>query len=86
MGHFSLRWLVNLALLAPPIAITLGILFGLQAQRKATGDPPLFGGPNDGGDGGGDEYGPDNGFKQETYCQKAFGIHPDSKGQEYTCR
>lgn len=78
---FSIRFIVNFILVAPPIAITLGVLFGLQAQRAATGGPPLFGGPSDGD---GDEFAPDNGIKNNTYCQKAFGIHPDTKGQEYT--
>ncbi|ROT41944.1 concanavalin A-like lectin/glucanase [Sodiomyces alkalinus F11] len=63
------RWLVNAGLLALPIAITLAVLFGLQAGREAVGKPPLF---------------VDNGIKRTQYCQKAFGIHPESRGLEYT--
>lgn len=64
------RWLVNFGLLALPIAATLGVLLGLQSHRRATGQPLLF---------------VDNGIKKERYCQKSFGIHPETLGQEYTC-
>lgn len=65
----NFRWLINVALLALPIAITLGVLFSIQTHRKSEGKPPLW---------------TDNGITEETYCQRAFGIHPESKGQEYT--
>ncbi|EQL01618.1 hypothetical protein G6O67_002817 [Ophiocordyceps sinensis] len=66
------RWLVNVGFLALPIAATLGILLGLQAHRQATGQTPLFVPPLD------------NKWVEKTYCQKSTGIHPESKGQEYT--
>ncbi|CRK11639.1 xyloglucan-specific endo-beta-1 like protein [Verticillium longisporum] len=71
----NFRFLVNVGLLGLPIAVTLGILFGLDQHRSATGQPPLWSPP-----------GPpiNNGITEETYCQRAFGIHPESKGQEYT--
>ncbi|KAF4980493.1 hypothetical protein FZEAL_3504 [Fusarium zealandicum] len=68
----TVRFLVNFGLIALPIAITLGILLGLESGRQAAGKPPLFA--------------PDknNKVKIQQYCQKSFGIHPESKGQEYT--
>lgn len=77
----TIRFLVNFGLLALPIAITLGILFGLEKHREATGGPPLFKPqpdptkpkrPND------------NGITVEQYCQKSYGIHPETKGLEFT--
>lgn len=77
----TVRFLVNFGLLALPIAITLGILFGLEKHREATGGPPLFKPqpdptkpkrPND------------NGITVEQYCQKSYGIHPETKGLEFT--
>ncbi|KJZ71229.1 hypothetical protein HIM_09372 [Hirsutella minnesotensis 3608] len=66
------RWLVNAGFLALPIAATLGILLGIQSHRQATGQAPLFTPPLN------------NKWVEKTYCQKAFGIHPDTKGQEFT--
>ncbi|KAM0329466.1 hypothetical protein ACHAQA_004775 [Verticillium albo-atrum] len=68
----NFRWLVNVGLLGLPVAVTVGILVGLQSHREATGQPPLWAPPVD------------NGISEDTYCQRAFGIHPESKGQEYT--
>lgn len=71
------RWLVNLGFLALPIGVTIGILLGLQAQRDSSGGPPLFHKP--------DGAPPIN--NKITYvesCEKAFGIHPLSKGQKFT--
>ena len=45
---FAVRWLVSIALLVLPIAVTLGILLGIDGHRKATNQPPLF--PPDRGD------------------------------------
>ncbi|RDA93291.1 hypothetical protein CP533_2044 [Ophiocordyceps camponoti-saundersi (nom. inval.)] len=67
-----LRWLVNVGFLALPIAATLGILIALQMHRQASGQPPLFTPPAT------DEW------SEKTYCQKSYGIHPDTKGQQYT--
>ncbi|KAM5341762.1 hypothetical protein ACJ41O_014793 [Fusarium nematophilum] len=66
----TVRFLVNFGLLALPIAITIGILLGLESHREAVGKPPLFA--------------PDNKVVSKEYCQKSFGIHPLTKGQEYT--
>lgn len=66
----TLRFLVNFGLLALPIGITLGILFSLQSHNIDIGKPPPFA--------------PSNKIDNDRYCQKAFGIHPESKGQEYT--
>ena len=84
MGLLGFRWLVNFGLLAIPIASTLGILIGLQSHRDATGQAPLFTG-DDGDDGTGDGGNVDkNGIEYIRNCDKAYGITPDSKGQEYT--
>ena len=79
MGLLNFRWLVNFGLLVLPIAVTLGILLGLQKHRDDTGQPPLFtpppsptGAPKN------------NKLTTHEYCQKSFGISPDTKGQEYT--
>ncbi|PNY23766.1 Endoglucanase-1 [Tolypocladium capitatum] len=66
------RWLVNFGFLALPIAATIGILLGIQSQREASGQPPLF------------VPKLDNKVVETTYCQKSFGVHPETKGQEYT--
>lgn len=80
MGFLGFRWLVNFGLLALPIGVTLGILLGLDASRQASGGAPLFTGdpttpgstPNN------------NGITAMVSCDKAMGLHPLSKGQEYT--
>lgn len=66
----NLRWIVNASLLAFPIAVTLGVLMGIQTGRKAAGKPPLW---------------VDNGITKSQYCQKSYGITPASIGLEYTC-
>ncbi|KAL1862689.1 hypothetical protein VTK73DRAFT_6692 [Phialemonium thermophilum] len=65
----TIRFLVNFGLLAIPIGTTLGVLFGIQSHRQATGQAPLF---------------VDNGVSTDTYCQKSYGISPPAKGLEYT--
>ncbi|KND89178.1 Endoglucanase-1 [Tolypocladium ophioglossoides CBS 100239] len=65
------RWLVNFGFLALPIAATIGILLGIQSQRQASGQPPLF------------VPTLDNKVVEATYCQKSFGVHPETKGQQY---
>lgn len=86
MAVLGLTFLVNFALLVIPIGVTLGILFGIDAQRSASGDAPIYtpqpssvGGGNP--DGGG---GTDNKLSTVMYCQKSYGITPDTKGQEFT--
>ncbi|POR35419.1 Endoglucanase-1 [Tolypocladium paradoxum] len=66
------RWLVNFGFLALPIAATIGILLAIQSQRQASGQPPLF------------VPELDNKVVESTYCQQSFGVHPETKGQEYT--
>ncbi|PHH62840.1 hypothetical protein CDD81_6640 [Ophiocordyceps australis] len=66
------RWLVNVGLLVLPIAVTLGILLGLQSSRSSSGQSPLFSPPID------------NKWVEKMFCQKSFGIHPETKGQQYT--
>ncbi|KAL6400244.1 xyloglucan-specific endoglucanase [Ilyonectria robusta] len=76
----GVRFLVNFVLLALPIGITLGVLLGLQQHKDATGGGPIFGGDDD-------QPGKtpsNNKFTHVQNCDKSFGIHPDSKGQNYT--
>lgn len=87
MAVLGVTFIVNFALLVIPIGVTLAVLFGLDAQRTASGDAPIFtpqptiiGGGNPDGGGGGD-----NKLTTKTYCQKSYGITPDTKGQEFTC-
>jgi hypothetical protein len=83
----TIRVLVNAALLAIPIAVTLGILFGLQSHRSATGQPPLFA-PEPPPIPTPKPKVPHNGITKTRYCQKSIGITPETKGQQYTrtCR
>ncbi|KAL7915450.1 glycoside hydrolase family 12 protein [Trichoderma velutinum] len=80
----TIRILVNAALLAIPIAVTLGILFGLQSHRAATGQPPLFAPEPPPIPTPKPPAPPKNGVTKTRYCQKSFGITPDTKGQQYT--
>lgn len=79
----TIRVLVNAALLAIPIAVTLGILFGLQSHRSATGQPPLFA-PEPPPIPTPKPKAPANGITKTRYCQKSIGITPETKGQQYT--
>ncbi len=67
------RWFVNIIFLLFPIVVTLGVLFGIKADREASGQPPLF-------------VDIDNGVTTSRYCQKSFGISSPSVGQGYTCK
>ena len=77
--------IVSLALFILPIAVSLGLLIGLDAVRSNNGQAPLFppgsnpapGGFGLGG-GGGDK------LTSELFCQKATGVTPSTKGQQYT--
>ncbi|GJN75720.1 xyloglucan-specific endoglucanase protein [Purpureocillium lilacinum] len=77
-----LRWLVNFGFLALPIGVTIGILLGLQAQRHATGGPPLFQPPDQ--PGGAPPV--NNKLTYVQSCRKEDGIHPKVKDgyQEFT--
>lgn len=90
-----LRWIVNVGLLAIPIGATVGVLMGIESHRQATGQAPLFAGGGDGdgaggggpsGGGGGTVSGGNNGITISQYCQQFYGIEPQSKGVEYTCK
>lgn len=49
----AFRWIVNAGLIAIPIGSTLGVLFGIDASRQASGQSPLFSsGGSSGGTGG----------------------------------
>lgn len=85
-----LRWVVNAGLLAIPIGGTVGALMGIDAHRQATGQAPLFSGGGSGsGSGsappGGDGSTTHNGVTNTMYCQKSYGIAPETKGQSFTC-
>lgn len=82
----TIRILVNVALLAIPIAVTLGILFGLQSHRDATGQPPLFAPQPPPIPTPAPPKPPKNGVTKTRYCQKSYGITPDTTGQKYICR
>lgn len=65
----GIRSLVSVGFLVLPIAVTLGILLGLQALRQSQGMPPPF---------------VSNKVETKTYCQRAFGISPATHGLQYT--
>lgn len=74
------RWLVSFGLLVLPVAVTLGILFGLQARYEANGGKGSFTGPGDSG------LTPnDNRLTYQQSCELATGLGEDKrwKGQEY---
>ncbi|WYZ43940.1 hypothetical protein EsH8_VII_000376 [Colletotrichum jinshuiense] len=79
MPFLGFRWVVNFVLLAVPIGATLGILIGLDAGRSSSGQPPLFTEPDNPG-----TIPKNNGITAMVSCDKAMGLHPESKGQEYT--
>ncbi|KEF61504.1 uncharacterized protein A1O9_03071 [Exophiala aquamarina CBS 119918] len=65
----GIRSLVSVGFLVLPIAVTLGVLLGLQAIRHSQGMPPPF---------------VSNKVETTTYCQRAFGISPATHGLQYT--
>lgn len=79
MPFLGFRWVVNFVLLAVPIGVTLGVLMGLDAGRSANGEKPLFTEPDNPG-----TIPKNNGITPMVSCDKAMGLHPLSKGQEYT--
>ncbi|GKT92162.1 LOW QUALITY PROTEIN: xyloglucan-specific endoglucanase [Colletotrichum tofieldiae] len=81
MPFLGFRWVVNFVLLAVPIGVTLGVLMGLDAGRSANGEKPLFTEPDNPG-----TIPKNNGITAMVSCDKAMGLHPLSKGQEYTPR
>lgn len=89
----ALKLLLNAGLIAIPIGGSLGALFGIDAARSASGQPPLFtgdpnqpaGGGSTGGGSGGSGSTTNNGLTTTMYCEKTFGIAPPSHGQDYLC-
>ncbi|KIX10524.1 uncharacterized protein Z518_01607 [Rhinocladiella mackenziei CBS 650.93] len=65
----GLKSLISFGFLILPIAVTISVLLGLQAYRDAHGLSRPF---------------VSNSIKSTTYCQRAFGITPDTDGQKYT--
>jgi hypothetical protein len=49
----AFRWIVNAGLLAIPIGTTIGVLVGIDAQRQASGQKPMFSGGDNGSSTGG---------------------------------
>ncbi|OAA54359.1 xyloglucan-specific endoglucanase [Niveomyces insectorum RCEF 264] len=86
MGFIGAHFFVNFVLIAIPIGATLGILFGIDAQRSSNGEPPVYSPPASPGNGGNGNGGggSDNRLTTKTYCQQSFGITPITKGQEFT--
>lgn len=78
----TVRFVINFVLLALPIGITLGVLLGIDSQRKASGQEPLYQ-PGD-NDGTGKAPKKGNGFTPYTLCNKTYGLTPYTTGQQYT--
>ena len=76
-------FLLNFVLVAIPIGTTLGVLLGIQGQRAASGQEPLFKPKHPEGPGGGPPKN-DNGIKTEYYCDETIGISPPSLYDHYT--
>lgn len=76
-------FLLNFVLVAIPIGTTLGVLLGIQSQRAANGQEPLFKPDHPTGPGGGPPKN-DDGIKVEYYCDETIGISPPSQGDHYT--
>ncbi|KAK5994127.1 Xyloglucan-specific endo-beta-1,4-glucanase 1-like protein [Cladobotryum mycophilum] len=79
----TIRFLINFFLIALPIGTSLGILFGLQANRAATGQAPLFAPKPTDGPGSDGKPKPKQGLGHEALCMKSYGFTPDTKGQQY---
>jgi hypothetical protein len=79
-------WLLNIVLVGIPIGTTAGVLVGLQAQRDANGQEPLFGDlPGYGGGGGAGTAPKDNRITEEMFCDTSVGYSPPSQHDHYTC-
>jgi hypothetical protein len=61
--------ILSCGLFVLPIGITAGVLVGLDAFRSSQGQPRLF---------------RNNKINVDVYCQRAYGIHPTTDGQDYT--
>ncbi|KAK6383579.1 uncharacterized protein PV06_01020 [Exophiala oligosperma] len=61
--------LISYGFLILPVAVTLGVLLGLQSYRVSRGFAPPF---------------VSNKVTHKQYCQLSFGISPETSGQQYT--
>jgi hypothetical protein len=66
----GVKSLISYGLLVLPVAVTLGVLLGLQTYRESRGWAPPF---------------TSNKIASKEYCQLSFGISPDTTGLQYTC-
>ena len=66
----GVKSLISYGFLVLPVAITLGVLLGLQTYRESRGWAPPF---------------VSNKISSKEYCQLSFGISPDTTGLQYTC-
>ncbi|KAK4937956.1 hypothetical protein LTR10_021521 [Elasticomyces elasticus] len=66
----GLKSVISYGFLILPAAVTIGVLLGLQTYRESQGLSGPF---------------TSNKVETNTYCQLAFGITPDTGGQQYTC-
>jgi hypothetical protein len=62
--------LISFGFFILPAAVTISVLLGLQSYRTSRGLTKPF---------------VSNAVETNTYCQLAFGITPDTGGQQYTC-
>ncbi|KAK5467734.1 hypothetical protein LTS15_000707 [Exophiala xenobiotica] len=65
----GIKSLISYGLLVLPVAVTLGVLLGLQTYRESRGWAPPF---------------MSNKITSKEYCQLSFGISPDTTGLQYT--
>ncbi len=65
----GIKSLISYGFLVLPVAITLGVLLGLQTYRESRGWAPPF---------------MSNKISRKEYCQLSFGISPDTTGLQYT--
>ena len=88
MGLLNFRWLVNAGLLILPVGTTIGVLIGVDSQRAANGQKPIFNTPTGGtgtGSGGTGNKGDDR-VTSQLFCQKQVGYTAPSSGIQYTCK
>lgn len=77
-------WLLNIVLVGIPIGTTAGVLVGLQAQRDANGQEPLFGDLPGYGGGGAGSAPKDDRITNEIFCDTSIGFSPPSQHDHYT--
>lgn len=65
----GVKSLISYGFLVLPVAVTLGVLFGLQSYRVSRGFAPPF---------------VSNKISHKQYCQLSYGISPETTGLQYT--